>query len=149
MMCVVMSCEGFVLVWWSCWVLCWSVMLRESLPDRSVSLAIKQARMILNNKPDLNNREEKADLRKYLVSINNCLISFQVVFALISITVHITSFLLSKCRIDNCGFINHHYVHYVISKQSWDLEIWMSVCKFTWHLRDYFPENMDTSIRNI
>ena len=86
-------------------------MLRESLPDRSVSLAIEQARMILNNKPDLNNREEKADLRKYLVSINNCLISFQVVFALISITVHITSFLLSKCRIDNCGFINQHYVH--------------------------------------
>ena len=35
---------------------------------------------------------------------------------------------------------------YVISKQGWDLEIWMSVCKFTWHLRDYFPENMDASI---
>ena len=43
------------------------VMLRESLPDRSVSLAIEQARMILNNRPDLNNREEKADLRKHLV----------------------------------------------------------------------------------
>ena len=30
----------------------------------------KDARMILNNKPDLNNREEQADRRKYLVWIN-------------------------------------------------------------------------------
>ena len=36
---------------------------------------IEEARMILNNMPDLNNREEQADLiRKYLVWINNCFI---------------------------------------------------------------------------
>ena len=40
---------------------------------------IEEARMILNNMPDLNNREEQADLRKYLVWINNCFISFQFV----------------------------------------------------------------------
>ena len=45
-------------------------MLYESLSDRSVSLAIKEARMILNNKPDLNYREEQANLRKYLAWIN-------------------------------------------------------------------------------
>ena len=35
---------------------------------------IEEARMISNNMPDLNNREEQADLRKYLVWINNCFI---------------------------------------------------------------------------